>query len=153
MLTVDRAGNDKPLAAVLAPQVAALAADYGYVLGPSTTFGKDLMPRVAAQLGVGQVSDLMSVVGPRQFKRPVYAGNAIMTVEVPDGITVVATVRAASFKPAESGASASILPATVAAETPSHTRDVELRAGGGTAARPADSPRSDLRRARCRQRG
>ena len=131
VLTVDRAGNDKPLAAVLAPQVAALAADYGYVLGPSTTFGKDLMPRVAAQLGVGQVSDLMSVVGPRQFKRPVYAGNAIMTVEVPDGITVVATVRAASFKPAESGASASILPATVAAETPSHTRHVELKSGGG----------------------
>ena len=74
---VERPENEAALAAVLAPQIAALASDYAYVLGPSTTFGKDLMPRVAALLGVGQVSDLMSVEGPRRFKRPVYAGNAV----------------------------------------------------------------------------
>ena len=141
VLTVDRPGNGKPLAAVLAPQIAALASGYQYVLGPSTTFGKDLMPRVAALLGVGQVSDLMSVEEPRRFKRPVYAGNAILTVEIPDGIAVVATVRAASFKPAESGGAASISPATIAADIPSHTRYVELKSGGGGA-------RPDLQTAR-----
>jgi electron transfer flavoprotein alpha subunit len=68
---------------VLAPQVAALAANYSHVLGPSTTFGKDLMPRVAALLGEAQVSDVMKVLGSHSFKRPIYAGNAIITVEAP----------------------------------------------------------------------
>jgi electron transfer flavoprotein alpha subunit len=141
VLLVERPENAQPLAAVLAPQVVDVAAGYGYVLGPSTTFGKDLMPRVAALLGVPQVSDLMSVQSPRQFKRPIYAGNAIVSVEVPEGTVVVATVRAASFKPAESGGGAPIVPATVKAELPTHTRYVELRSGGGGA-------RPDLQTAR-----
>jgi electron transfer flavoprotein alpha subunit len=116
---------------VLAPQVAVLAQGYDVVLGPSTTFGKDLMPRVAALLGVPQVSDLMSVEGPRRFTRPVYAGNAIVTVEVPVGTRIVATVRTASFKPAAAGGNAPVEAASVAAELPAHTRFVELRAGGG----------------------
>lgn len=128
--SLQRAENAAPLAAVLAPQLAALAAGYSHVLGPSTTFGKDLMPRVAALLGVGQVSDLMSVEGPRRFKRPVYAGNAIITVEVADGAPVVATVRAASFKPTGPGGPAPIEAAEVSAELPAHTRFVELKAGG-----------------------
>jgi electron transfer flavoprotein alpha subunit len=140
-LTVDRPENARPLAAVLAPQVAALASGYEYVLGPSTTFGKDLMPRVAALLGVGQVSDLMSVEGPRRFQRPVYAGNAILTVEVPAGTTVVATVRAASFKPAASGGSASISAASITAEAPTHSRHLSLESGGNGA-------RPDLQTAR-----
>lgn len=141
VLVVDRDENASPLAAVLAPQIAALAADYDYVLGPSTTFGKDLMPRVAALLGVGQISDLMSVEGPRVFKRPVYAGNALVTVEAPPGSVVVATVRAASFKPAESGGSAEVRAAQVQAELPTHTRYVELKSGAGDA-------RPDLQTAR-----
>ena len=68
---------------MLAPQVVALADGYDHVFGPSTTFGKDLMPRVAALLGVNQVSDVMSVEGSHTFKRPIYAGNAIVTVEAP----------------------------------------------------------------------
>jgi electron transfer flavoprotein alpha subunit len=99
------------------------------------------VPRIAALLGVGQVSDLMSVEAPRRFKRPIYAGNAILIVEVPEGAIVVATVRTASFKPAESGASAAISPATVAADIPDHTRYVELKSGGGGA-------RPDLQTAR-----
>ena len=63
VLVADNAANVEPLAAVLAPQVAKLAAGYTHVFGPSTTFGKDLMPRVAALLGVGQVSDIMAVEG------------------------------------------------------------------------------------------
>jgi electron transfer flavoprotein alpha subunit len=129
--SLQRAENAAPLAAVLAPQLAALAAGYSHVLGPSTTFGKDLMPRVAALLGAGQVSDLMSVEGPRRFKRPVYAGNAIITVEVADGVPVVATVRTASFKPAGPGGPAPVEAAETSAALPAHTRFVELRAGGG----------------------
>jgi electron transfer flavoprotein alpha subunit len=138
--TLDRAGNGQPLAAVLAPQIVALASDYQYVLGPSTTFGKDLMPRVAALLGVGQVSDLMAVEGPRRFKRPVYAGNAVLSVEVAKG-TVVATVRIASFRPAEPGGSAEISPAAITTDVPDHTRYMELRSGGGGSRRDLQTAR------------
>src|SRR6187455_2056189 len=84
VLTVTNAANAHALAQVLAPQVAALAAGYTHVLGPSTTFGKDLMPCVAALLGEAQVSDVMKAHGARKFERPIYAGNAIVTVSVPD---------------------------------------------------------------------
>jgi electron transfer flavoprotein alpha subunit len=126
VLTVEAPHNANALAAVLAPQAVVVAADYDYVFGPSTTFGKDLMPRIAALLGVGQVSDIMSVDGPRAFKRPVYAGNAILTVEVPEGKTIVATIRTASWKEAATGGSATVEAVSPAAEIPSHTRFVEL---------------------------
>ena len=127
--TVANAANAHALAAVLAPQVAALAAGYTHVLGPSTTFGKDLMPCVAALLGVAQVSDVMAVEGAHTFKRPIYAGNAIITVEAPQGTTVVATVRTASFRPRRGGGSAPVEAASVDATLPTHTRFVELAAG------------------------
>jgi electron transfer flavoprotein alpha subunit len=121
--------NDKPLAAVLAPQVVELAPGYDCVLAPSTTFGKDLLPRVAAALGTAQVSDIMAVVAPRTFKRPIYAGNAIVTVEVPAGQPIIGTVRSASFKPVEGGGNATVEIVAVAATPPTHTRFVETRAG------------------------
>ncbi|MEE4185256.1 MAG: FAD-binding protein [Gammaproteobacteria bacterium] len=132
--TVTAPHNATPLAAVFAPQVVALAADYGYVLAPSTTFGKDLLPRVAAILGVGQVSDIMSVLGPRTFTRPVYAGNAILTVEVPAGKTIVGTVRTASWRDAPTGGNAPVEPAEVTAELPTHTRYIGL--AGQSSERP-----------------
>ena len=95
VLLVKNAANEPALAAVLAPQVARLATEFDLVLGPSTTFGKDLMPRVAALLGVPQLSDVMAVESASRFRRPVYAGNAIATVEVPAGQKLVATVRVA----------------------------------------------------------
>jgi electron transfer flavoprotein alpha subunit len=124
-----RAENAAPLAAVLAPQVAELAGDYDYVLGPSTTFGKDLMPRVAALLGMPAVSDIMNVLGPRQFERPIYAGNAILTVSVPDGTKVIGTVRVASYKAVGEQSPAPVEAVASNAELPSHTRFVELRSG------------------------
>src|SRR5690606_32403807 len=81
VLTVANAANAQPIAQVLAPQVAKLADGYTHVFGPSTTFGKDLMPCVAALLGVAQISDVMEVESSHVFKRPIYAGNAIITVE------------------------------------------------------------------------
>ncbi|KAF1719072.1 electron transfer flavoprotein subunit alpha/FixB family protein [Pseudoxanthomonas wuyuanensis] len=129
VLTVANAANDHALAQVLAPQVAKLAAGYSHVFGPSTTFGKDLMPCVAALLGVNQVSDLMTMEGPYTFKRPIYAGNAIITVEAPADQTVVATVRTASWPEADKGGNAPVEAVSVEATLPGHTRFVGLAAG------------------------
>jgi len=134
VLKVENPANAEPLAAVLAPQVAALAADYTHVFGPSTTFGKDLMPRVAALLGVGQLSDIMAVEGAHKFRRPIYAGNAILTVEAPADQKLVATVRVASFQPAAAGGSAAVESANVSADIPTHTRFVSRSAA--TSGRP-----------------
>ena len=118
------------LAAVLAPQIVAMAGDYDYVLGPSTTFGKDIMPRVAALLGVNQVSDIMSVEGERTFKRPIYAGSAVVTVEAPSGVTVVGTIRTASYRAVASGNSAPVESVDLGVEVPDHTRYVASETGG-----------------------
>jgi electron transfer flavoprotein alpha subunit len=129
VLRVDRPENEHPLAAIFAPQLVAVAADYTHVFGPSTSFGKDLMPRVAALLGVPQVSDLMAVEGPYRFKRPTYAGNAIVTVEADPARKLIATVRVASFEAAKAGGSASIESKSTNAALPSHTRYVGAKTG------------------------
>ncbi len=130
VLTVAHAENAHPLAAVLAPQIAKAAAGYGHVFAPSTTFGKDVLPRVAALLGVAQVSDVMSVEGSHTFKRPIYAGNAIITVEADAGSTVVATIRTASWAAAASGANnAPVEALNIDVALPSYTRFVELQSG------------------------
>ena len=139
VLTIERTENEKPITAVLGPQIAAIAGDYSHVLGPSTTFGKDLMPHVAALLGVNQVSDIMAIENSHTFKRPVYAGNAIVTVEAPEGSTVVATVRVASWQAANGGNSAAIAAVDAAAELPTHTRYISLES--------AASDRPDLQTA------
>ena len=140
VLAVANPANAKAIAQVLAPQVAKLAAGYSHVFGPSTTFGKDLMPCVAALLGTAQVSDVMAVESSHVFKRPVYAGNAITTVEAPADHVVVATVRTASWPEAARGGSAAVEAVTVEAELPGHTRYVGLAAG--------KSDRPDLQSAR-----
>jgi electron transfer flavoprotein alpha subunit len=100
------------------------------VLGPSTTFGKDLMPRVAALLGEAQVTDIMKVIDARTFERPIYAGNAIITVKVPEARKVVATIRSASYPATGAGAASAPVDATaVDAVLPTHTRFVKLEAG------------------------
>jgi len=139
VLTVEHADNDKAIAAVLAPQIAELADGYSHVFGPSSTFGKDLMPRVAALLGVNPVSDIMSVENSHTFKRPIYAGNAVARVEAPAGSQVVATVRLASFSAAPGGNTAEIVSTRVNAARPSHTRFLKLQS--------AASDRPDLQTA------
>ena len=129
VLTVANAANANAIAQVLAPQIAKLAAGYTHVFAPSTTFGKDLLPCVAALLGVNQVSDLMAVEGTHTFKRPIYAGNAIITVEAPSDQTVVATVRTASWPEAAKGGSATIEAVSVDIALPTHTRYIGLAAG------------------------
>jgi electron transfer flavoprotein alpha subunit len=129
VLRVDRPENLHPLAAVFAPQLAALAADYSHIFGPSTSFGKDLMPRLAALLGVGQVSDLMAVESAWRFRRPIYAGNAIVTVEADPVRKVIATVRVASFQAAPTGGSAAVESKSLDAALPTHTRYVGAKSG------------------------
>ncbi len=140
VLAVANAANEHAIAQVLAPQVARLAEGYTHVFGPSTTFGKDLMPCVAALLGVGQVSDIMAVENAHTFKRPIYAGNAIVTVKAPADATVVATVRGASWPEAGKGGNASVESVGVEAELPTHTRFIKLEA--------AASDRPDLQSAK-----
>jgi electron transfer flavoprotein alpha subunit len=140
VLTVAHPANAHAIAQVLAPQVAQLAAGYSHVFAPSTTFGKDLLPCVAALLGVNQVSDLMAVEGPHTFKRPIYAGNAVITVETPADQVVVATVRTASWPEAAGGGNAPVEAASVEASLPTHTRYAGLAAG--------KSDRPDLQSAR-----
>lgn len=140
VLAVANPANAHPIGQVLAPQIVKLADGYTHVFGPSSTFGKDLMPCVAALLGTGQVSDLMAVDGPHAFKRPIYAGNAIISVTTPESAPVVATVRTASWPEAPQTGSATIESATVDAALPSHTRFVDLQA--------ASSDRPDLQSAR-----
>ena len=128
VVAVTDAAHTQALAAMYAPQIAVLARGCTHVLAPSTTFGKDLLPRVAALLGVAQVSDLMQVEGPRRFVRPIYAGNALVTVEVPQEQTVVATVRTASWPEAAAGAQAApVETRSVDAALPKHTRFVTLQ--------------------------
>jgi electron transfer flavoprotein alpha subunit len=129
VLRVDRPENAHPLAAIFAPQIVALAADYTHVFGPSTSFGKDLTPRVAALLGVPQVSDLMAVEGAYRFKRPIYAGNAIITVEADPARKLVATVRVASFEAAPLGGTATIESKSVEVALPTHTRYLGSKSG------------------------
>ncbi len=123
VLQIEHADNEHPLAAVLAPQIVQVAAGHSHVLGPSTTFGKDLMPRVAALLDAPQVSDIMGVESPRRFRRPIYAGNVIVTVDVEESVSViVGTVRTASYAAAPAGGTAPIEHVTPGAQPPSHTR-------------------------------
>jgi electron transfer flavoprotein alpha subunit len=129
VVRLDRAENAHPLAATFAPQVAALAADYTHVFGPSTSFGKDLMPRVAALLGVAQVSDLMAVESAYKFRRPTYAGNAIVTVEADASRKLIATVRVASFEAAAGGGSAAVETKSLSVALPAHTRYIGAKSG------------------------
>ena len=119
------------LAVNFVAEVVVIAGDYSHILGPSTTFGKDLMPSIAAKLGVNQVTDIAEVENSHHFKRPIYAGNAIVDVTTAEGMTVVATVRTASWKAAGTKGNASIesTPASAAAST--HSRYVSLQSGGG----------------------
>ena len=127
VLQLDNAANDHNLAAIVAPQIADVAKSRGatHVFGPGSTFGKDLMPRVAALLGVPQVSDVMAVQAPNKFDRPTYAGNAINTVET-TASPVVATVRLASFQAVAASGSAAVEKVSSGATLPTHTTFVGI---------------------------
>jgi len=105
------------LAENVAEQVVAVAGGYSHVIAPSTANGKNVLPRVAARLDVAQVSDIMSVEAADTFTRPIYAGNAIATVQATDAIKVI-TARPTNFDAAAAeGGSASVESITPVADT------------------------------------
>ncbi|MBN8544469.1 MAG: FAD-binding protein [Alphaproteobacteria bacterium] len=109
ILVEDDAIYAHPLAENLAPFIAEYAAGYSHILAVATSVGKDVMPRVAALLDVQQISEITSVVSADTFIRPIYAGNALETVQSLDKIKVI-TVRGTSFdKVAETGGSAEVV--------------------------------------------
>jgi len=96
------------LAEELEALVTPLMQNYDVLMAPVTTLTKNFMPRVAAQLDVPQISEIIAVESPRTFSRPIYAGNAIQIVEAPDDMKLVVTVRAPAFPAAAEGGSATI---------------------------------------------
>jgi electron transfer flavoprotein alpha subunit len=108
VLVADDAAYAHPLAEELAAVVLSAADGYEAIIAPATTTGKNFMPRVAASLDVAQISDITEVVSTDTFKRPIYAGNAIATVQTSDAVKVI-TVRGTGFdKAATEGGSATI---------------------------------------------
>ncbi len=108
VLKADDAAYANALAENIAPLITQLMADYDAFVAPATTTGKNVAPRVAASLDVMQISDILSVEGEKTFTRPIYAGNAIATVESSDAKLVI-TVRGTAFeKAAAEGGSASV---------------------------------------------
>ena len=105
------------LAENIAAQVLAIAKDYSHLLFPATAAGKNVAPRVAAKLDVGQISDITKVDSPDTFERPIYAGNAIATVQSLDAVKVI-TVRTTGFDPAAAtGGSAAVETLTAVADS------------------------------------
>jgi len=100
VLLAEDAALEHPLAEDIAALVVKLAPSYTHVLAPASTFGKNFLPRVAALLDVAQISEIAGVVSPDTFVRPIYAGNALATVQSKDKIKVI-SVRSTAFPPAE----------------------------------------------------
>ena len=118
VLTADAAHYAHGLPENLAPLVVKLAGAYSHLLAPSTTFGKNLMPRAAALLDVAQISDVIKIVSEDVFMRPIYAGNALATVQSSDKIKVL-TIRTTAFRAVdEAGGSASIEAVEATEESP-----------------------------------
>ena len=114
VIHADAPGFEHGLAENVAAQVLALAGNYSHILFPATASGKNVAPRVAATLDVGQVSDITKIISADTFERPIYAGNAIATVQATDEKKVI-TVRTTGFEPAAAtGGSAAVESATAA---------------------------------------
>ena len=115
VLVADDATYEHPLAEELTAIVLSVANDYDAILAPATTTGKNFMPRVAAALDVAQISDIVEVVSTDTFKRPIYAGNAIATVQSSDAKKII-TVRGTAFDKAATEGGAGVVEAIAAAE-------------------------------------
>ena len=134
VLVAEDAAYAHPLAEALAPLIASVAKGYSHVLAAATSVGKDILPRAAALLDVQQISEITAVVSPNTFVRPIYAGNALETVQSTDSI-ILLTVRATAFdKVAETGGNASI--EAIASVTPASTGTRFVAMEGATSERP-----------------
>ena len=107
VLVADGAHFADGLAENLAEQALAIAGGYSHILAPATAYGKNILPRVAAKLDVAQISEITRVDSPDTFERPIYAGNAVATVQSTDAVKVI-TVRTTGFDAAATGGSAPV---------------------------------------------
>ena len=123
VLLADDAAYDHGIAENWAPLIVKLAANYSHVLAPATTSGKNVMPRVAALLDVMQISDISAVENADTFVRPIYAGNALATVQSKDKIKII-TVRGTAFAPAAATGGSAAIEAVEKAEAPGTTEFV-----------------------------
>ena len=126
VLLADAPAFEHRLAEPTAALIVALAKDYGAIVAPATSTGKNVLPRVAALLDVMQLSEVVEVVAPDTFKRPIYAGNAIQTVRSSDAVKVV-TVRTAAFAPTVAGDGTADVVTIGDASDPGLSRFVENR--------------------------
>lgn len=115
VLLADDALYAKPVAETMETLILSLADKYDAILAPATSSGKNILPRVAAKLDVPQISEILKVLGPDTFERPIYAGNAIQTVQAAAGKKVI-TVRTTVFAPAGEGGNATIEKIAAAAD-------------------------------------
>ncbi|MBZ9656369.1 electron transfer flavoprotein subunit alpha/FixB family protein [Phyllobacterium lublinensis] len=129
VLLADSPDLENRLAEASAALIVSLAGGYDTIIAAATTNGKNILPRVAALLDVMQVSDITEVVAPDTFKRPIYAGNAIQTVQATDAKKVI-TVRTATFAAAGEGGSASV-ETVAAAANPGLSTFIEAKLSGG----------------------
>src|ERR1700728_2033338 len=115
VLRADAPAYEHMLAEPTAALIVSLAGPYETIMAPATTSGKNIMPRVAALLDVMQISDVIKIVAPDTFERPIYAGNAIQTVRSRDAKKVI-TVRTAAFQATGEGGSGPVEPAAGAGQ-------------------------------------
>jgi electron transfer flavoprotein alpha subunit len=108
VLVADASHFADSLAENVAEQAISIAGNYSHILAPANAFGKNILPRVAARLDVAQISEIIHVCSPDTFERPIYAGNAIATVQSSDPVKVI-TVRTTGFAPAAAGAAATAI--------------------------------------------
>ena len=123
VLHADDGAFAHPLAENLTELVLSIADGYSHILFPATTFGKNVAPRIAALLDVQQISDITEITAPDTFVRPVYAGNAMATVQSKDTVKVI-TVRTTAFEKAETGGGAAEIEAIAARSGPALSRFV-----------------------------
>jgi electron transfer flavoprotein alpha subunit len=116
VLVADAAQFADGLAENVAEQALALASSYSHILAPATAYGKNILPRVAAKLDVSQISEITKIDAPDTFERPIYAGNAIATVQSTDAVKVI-TVRTTGFDAAATGGSAPMENVTAVADS------------------------------------
>ncbi len=123
VVLVDDPAYEHPLAETLAPLIVSMADGYDNFLAPSTTNGKNVMPRVAAMLDVAQISDVQEIVSADTFVRPIYAGNALATVQSSDAKKVM-TIRGTGFQAAAAEGGSGAVQAGAAADNPGNSRFV-----------------------------
>ncbi len=120
VLSAEDAIYEHPLAESLATLIVGLAGDYDAVLAAGNTFGKNVMPRAAALFDVAQISEIVEIVSPDTFVRPIYAGNAMETVQSSDSVKII-TVRTTGFAAAEAEGGSAAVESVAAAENPGNS--------------------------------